>query len=69
MPYVPNPLVTFSLVADFVWLIVMARDWLVLKRIHPVYLWAGGAMFAVHIIELACAETRLWESVGRWLLQ
>lgn len=69
MPYVPNPLVTFSLVADSVWLVAMARDWFVLRRIHPVYVWAGGAMFLVHIIELTCAGSDLWLRVGRWLLQ
>ncbi len=69
LPFVPNPLVTFSLVADAVLLVVIARDWLVDGRVHPVYLWAGGAMFIVHIVELAAADTRLWIALGRWLLQ
>lgn len=69
MPFVPNPLVTFSLVADSVLLVVIARDWLTLKRVHPVYIWAGGAMVAVHMIELAAAESTLWLRAGRWLLR
>jgi len=69
MPFVPNPIVTFSLVADAVWLVAMARDWLVLKRIHPVYIWAGGAMFTIHAAELAFVDSQLWTNVGRWLLQ
>lgn len=44
---VPNPIVAFTLVADAVWLVVMARDWRVQKRVHRVYLWAGAAMLAV----------------------
>jgi hypothetical protein len=68
MPFVPNPLLTFSLVADSVLLVVLARDWLTLKRVHPVYIWAGGAMVATHIIELAASESQLWLRAGRWLL-
>jgi hypothetical protein len=68
MPYVPHPLVTFSLVADSLLLLVIARDWIAMKRIHPVYLWAGGAMFAVHMVELSFADSELWLAVGRRLL-
>ncbi|MFN8586483.1 MAG: hypothetical protein U0704_01685 [Candidatus Eisenbacteria bacterium] len=68
MPFVPNPIVSFSLVADSVWLAVMLREWRVLGRVHPVYLWAGGAMFAVHLTELAAADSRLWLDLGRALL-
>lgn len=69
MPYVPNPVVTFSLIADAVLLVAIARDWLTLKRVHPVYLWAGGAMFAIHCVELACVDTPAWAAVGGWLLE
>jgi hypothetical protein len=68
MPYVPNPIVTFSLIADAVLLVVIARDWVTLNRVHPVYVWAGGAMFAVHCIELACIGTPLWLTLGRGVL-
>ncbi len=68
MPFVPNPVVTFSLVADAVLLIVAARDWRVLGRVHPVYVWAGGTMVAIHLIELAAADGQLWLRWGRWLL-
>lgn len=69
MPYVPNPIVTFSLLADSLWIVAMLRDWVVLKRIHPVYLWAGSAMFAVHAAELAFADSQTWTNIGRWLLR
>jgi hypothetical protein len=68
MPYVPHPLVTFSLVADSVLLVAIARDWLTLRRVHPVYLWVGGAMVAAHAIELMWGESPLWLRIGRWLL-
>lgn len=69
LAFVPNPIVTFALLADAVLLFVMARDWLVQKRVHRVYLWAGGAMVAVHLVELAAADSELWTRIGRWLLQ
>lgn len=68
LTFVPNPLVVFSLVADSVLLVVMARDWLVERRVHPVYVWAGGAMFLVHFTELAAGEGETWIRLGRWLL-
>lgn len=69
MPFVPNPLVSFSLAADSILLVLIARDWLLQRRVHPVYVWAGGAMFVVHTIELAAADSPLWLDLGRWLLQ
>ena len=69
MPFVPNPIVTFSLVADSVLLVLIAREWLKERRVHPVFAWAGGAMVAVHLLELAAAESPLWTGIGRWLLQ
>ncbi len=68
MPFIDNPFVVFSLIADSVLLIAIARDWLAFKRIHPVYIWAGGAMVAVHIIELSAIESSAWLRIGRWLL-
>lgn len=68
LPFVPNPLVTFSLVADAMLLVVIARDLIAMRRVHPVYLWAGGAMFAVHIVELSASGSQLWLELGRWLL-
>jgi hypothetical protein len=68
LPSVPNPFVTFSLLADSLLLVAMARDWIVFKRIHPVYLWAGGAMVVVHLIELAAIESSAWQQFAAWLL-
>lgn len=67
-PAVPHPFVTFSLLADALLLVCMARDWIVLKRVHPVYLWAGGAMVAVHAIELMAIRSTPWLRLSRWLL-
>jgi len=68
LPMVPNPFVTFSLIADSLLLIAVARDWIVLRRIHPAYLWAGGAMVAVHLIELSAITSEPWLRLSRWLL-
>ncbi|KFL35695.1 hypothetical protein [Arenimonas donghaensis] len=69
MPFVPDPFVTFSLVADSLLLVVMARDWRALGRVHPTYLWAGGAMVAVHVIEILAIRSEPWLRLSRWLLE
>jgi FtsH-binding integral membrane protein len=68
LPWVPNPFVTLSLVADSVLLVAIARDWIALKRVHPVYLWGGGAMVAVHAVELGAIRSEPWLRLSRWLL-
>jgi hypothetical protein len=68
MPFVPNPFVTFSIIADSLLLVVIARDWIAYKRVHPVYIWAGGAMVIVHAIELSAIDSQTWLHLGRWLL-
>lgn len=68
MPFVPHPIVTFSLIADSLWPVVMLRDYLTLRRIHPVYLIAGSAMFAIHLIELTADGSQLWYRIGRFLI-
>lgn len=67
-PSVENPFLVFSIIADSVLLVAIARDLLTIKRVHPVYLWAGGAMIAVHMIELAAIESPAWQSIAKWLL-
>jgi hypothetical protein len=49
-------------------LVVITRDWIAYKRVHPVYIWAGGAMVVIHAIELAAIESQPWLRFGRWLL-
>lgn len=68
MPQVPNPLVTFSLVADAVLLIAIAHDLISRRRVHNTYLFAGGAMVATHMAELFASETPLWLATARFLL-
>ena len=64
----PNPFVTFSLIADSLLLAAIVRDRIVLRRVHPVYWWAGGAMVAVHCIELLAITRDPWLRFSRWLL-
>jgi len=69
LPGVPDPFVTFSLVADAVLLAAIARDWFATRSVHPVYLWAGGAMVAVHALELFAMTSTTWQQIARWLLR
>lgn len=68
LPAVPYPFVMFSLLADSLLLIAIARDHFAIKRVHPVYLWAGGAMVAIHIVELLASTSAPWVRLSRWLL-
>ena len=68
LPGLPNPLVVLSLVADSILLVAIAYDLFAYRRVHPVYLWVGGAMVAVHMTELFASESALWLRVSRTLL-
>ena len=68
LPGRANPLVVLSLIADSVLLVAIAYDLLVYRRVHPVYLWVGGIMVAVHMAELFASESALWLRVSRALL-
>jgi hypothetical protein len=68
-PMVPNPFVTFSLLADSLLLVAIARDALVLKRVHPVYLWVGSAMVGIHLLEIAAIDSALWQQLARYLVE
>lgn len=67
-PGVPEPFVTFSLLADSLLLVAIARDWISLKRVHPVYIWAGGTMVLVHVVELVAITSAPWLRLSRFLL-
>ena len=41
-PAVENPMVVFSIIADSLILVAIARDLVAYKRVHPVYIWVGG---------------------------
>jgi hypothetical protein len=68
LPGLQNPLITLSLVADSLLLIAIAYDLLVHRRVHPVYLWVGGTMIAIHMAELFASESALWLLVSRAIL-
>jgi hypothetical protein len=68
LPAVPNPFVVFSLLADSLLLLAIARDWVVIHRIHPVYVWAGSTMVAIHIVELIAITSEPWLRLSRWML-
>lgn len=68
LPAVEHPFIVFSLIADSVLLVAIAHDLLAYKRVHPVYILAGGMMFGIHMIELFAGDSALWLQVGRGLL-
>ena len=68
-PAIPNPFVTLSFAADSLVLVLIVRDWITLRRVHPVYIWAGGGMVLVHMIELAAITSPPWLWLSAWLLR
>ncbi len=67
-PSVPNPLVTFSLMADAVLLIVIGHELVSRRRLHIAYWTVGPAVVAVHLAELFLSQTRPWLAAARVLL-
>lgn len=67
-PSVPNPIVTFSLIADVVLLVLIAREWRSTRRVHPAYAIVGSAVVLVHLAELFASQSRLWLAFADVLL-
>jgi len=69
-PAVENPMVVFSIIADSLILVAIARDLMAYKRVHPVYIWVGGLIIVFDTILLSSAgfQSAAWLRVARWLL-
>lgn len=67
-PGVPNPIVTFSLIADLVLVALIVREWRLERRVHPAYAIVGSAVVAVHLAELFASQSRAWLALADVLL-
>ena len=67
-PAVENPMVVFSIIADSLILVAIARDLMAYKRVHPVYIWVGGLFVAYDVINPLAFQSAAWLRVARWLL-
>jgi len=67
-PAVPNPLITFSLLADAVLLVVIGQEWASRRRVHLAFVTVAPAMVAVHLAELFLSQSPLWLALARRLL-
>lgn len=64
-PFVPVPEISFAVIAaDSLFLVCIARDWLVERRVHPVFLWVGPAIIAQHILESVMFDSPLWRAAA-----
>jgi hypothetical protein len=63
-------MVVFSIIADSLIVVAIARDLVAFKRVHPVYIWVGGLIIAFDTILLSSAgfQNAAWRRVARWLL-
>lgn len=46
----------------------MVRDWRVLGKVHPAYLWAGGFALSVLVVRNPLGDTPLWHGFARSLI-
>ncbi len=62
----PPPFVSLppALVADLFLVVAIVRDWRVLGRPHPVYLWGGAVLLAQQVLTVPFASTATWMSVA-----
>ena len=67
-PAVENPSMVFLIIADSLILVAIARDLMAYKRVHPVYIWVGGFIIAVHMTVPSASQSTAWLRVARWLL-
>jgi len=64
-PAIENPVLFYSLLlADSVILLAIAMDLRAGRGLHPVYLYAGGAMVAVHCVEVFAFPTAAFQFVA-----
>lgn len=67
-PGVPHPEIWFAVVAADTLIVVAAlRDWLVLGRVHPVWLYAGTAVILEQSLEVIFFDTPLWRAIAQAL--
>lgn len=67
-PWVPYPLVTFSLLADAVLLAVIGQELATRRRVHVAFVTVAPLMVAVHLAELFLSHTTPWLTLARRLL-
>jgi hypothetical protein len=53
-----------SLLAGTLLVIAMVHDWRQRGRVHPAYLWGGGALLALKLVEVPLSATAAWQAVA-----
>jgi hypothetical protein len=46
----------------------MVRDWRVLGKVHPAYLWAAGFALSVQLLKIPLSDTPLWHGLAKALV-
>ena len=64
----PRPDIIFAVVlANSLIVLAALRDWLVLRRVHPVWLIWGSALILEQIAEVVLFDSSAWRGVARFL--
>jgi hypothetical protein len=63
----PPPFVALppSLVADLLLIVAMLRDWRIMGRPHPVYVYGGMALVAQQLLTVPVAGTAAWMDIAK----
>ena len=63
----PPPFVSVppAIVADLFIVVAMVRDWRLLGRPHPVYVYGGGVVLAQQVLTVPFAATASWMAIAR----
>jgi hypothetical protein len=56
------------LVACILLIIAIVSDWRTLGRPHPAYVYSGGALLALKVLQVPISATPLWHSIAGWFL-
>jgi hypothetical protein len=44
-------------------------DFVKMRRIHPVYIWGGLSLVAVHLARFSLGTTEWWDAIASWLVK
>lgn len=57
------------LIMEITLYLALIFDWVVQKRIHPVYVWGGLSLIVVHAFRDFVAKSEAWMDVANWIIK
>ena len=57
------------LIMEITLYIAVLHDWIVKRKVHPVYLWGGVIIIIIHAFRDYAAKSDFWISIADWILK